>query len=220
MASVSPKSLTTHGKGRFVSWPTRPRKYGVADRSTQKLMPRSLLMRSRPRSRRSPPCRTRRRRPRRRADPPRRDPARPSGCGRRDAPRRSGRGCSACRRPRGRGPASPAPCRSRRTARAPRTTRTRLPSLSRSSSLTSSRPAATCRSNSSCVRYRRPRAVVVFGPMVMVSGITSRRPAFDTRALTPPVCVPCGSKTCQLVTSTRPCARSGIRCGGTRSGVR
>ena len=48
MASIRPKSLTTHGKGRFVSCPTRPRKYGVADRSTQKLMPRSLWMRSRP----------------------------------------------------------------------------------------------------------------------------------------------------------------------------
>ena len=44
----APKSLTTHGNGRFVSWPTRPRKYGVADRSTQKLIPRSLWMRSSP----------------------------------------------------------------------------------------------------------------------------------------------------------------------------
>ena len=36
----------------------------------------------------------------------------------------------------------------------------------------------------------------------MNSGITSRRPAFDTRALTPPVCEPSGSNTCQFVTMT------------------
>ena len=28
MASVSPKSLTTHGKGRFVSWPHAPEEVG------------------------------------------------------------------------------------------------------------------------------------------------------------------------------------------------
>jgi len=37
-------------------------------------------------------------------------------------------------------------------------------------------------------RRRRLRAVVVFGPMWMISGTVSRRPAFTTRPLTPPDC--------------------------------
>ena len=39
IASMREKSLTVHGKGRAVSRPARARKYGVAERSTQKLIP-------------------------------------------------------------------------------------------------------------------------------------------------------------------------------------
>ena len=65
-----------------------------------------------------------------------------------------------------------------------------------------------------------PRAVVVFGADVMVSrshGCTAR---LDHFALTPPVCMPCGSKTCQLVTSTVSLRQLWHQMPGTRSRVR
>ena len=67
-----------------------------------------------------------------------------------------------------------------------------------------------------------PRAVVVFGPMRIVSFVRKAMPAFVTLALMPPVWTDCGSNTCQFVVSTLPCVNRDIHAvsGGTRSRVR